>query len=78
MKKGRRICAWCKKDLGPANLVEDTHSICVACTKDLVSDAAEAVETIDADELERHAQEMREQGFSQADIREEVERMRKL
>ncbi len=29
--KGRRICAWCKKDLGPAETEEDTHGMCEEC-----------------------------------------------
>ncbi len=28
---GRRICAWCKKDLGPAESEGDTHGICEEC-----------------------------------------------
>jgi predicted nucleic acid-binding Zn ribbon protein len=29
---GRRICAWCKKDMGNAPGIEgDTHTICPAC-----------------------------------------------
>ncbi|MDE2079691.1 MAG: hypothetical protein KGI73_04920 [Patescibacteria group bacterium] len=30
--QGRRICSWCKKDMGPAdNLERDTHGICEEC-----------------------------------------------
>ena len=30
---GRFICAWCKKDLGPAETIEDSHGICSKCAK---------------------------------------------
>jgi len=29
--KGRRICAWCKKDLGPAETEKNSHGICEEC-----------------------------------------------
>jgi hypothetical protein len=28
---GRRICAWCKKVLGPSQTDQDTHGICEEC-----------------------------------------------
>ena len=28
---GRRICAWCEKDMGPAPTEFDTHGICPEC-----------------------------------------------
>ena len=30
---GRFICAWCQKDLGPAETPEDSHGICSECAK---------------------------------------------
>lgn len=30
---GRFICAWCQKDLGPAETPEDSHGICSECNK---------------------------------------------
>ena len=29
--QGRRVCAWCKKDMGPADTEQDTHGICEDC-----------------------------------------------
>ena len=29
--KGRRICAWCKADMGPAQTELNTHGICDKC-----------------------------------------------
>ena len=29
--KGRRICAWCKKDMGPAGTEMDSHGMCKDC-----------------------------------------------
>jgi len=29
--KGKRVCAWCKKDMGPANVEGVTHGICEEC-----------------------------------------------
>jgi hypothetical protein len=29
--KGRRICAWCKKDMGGAETEQDTHGMCEEC-----------------------------------------------
>lgn len=42
--KGRRICAWCEKDMGPVEFEseKDTHGICEECAvkvyKDLESE----------------------------------------
>lgn len=30
-KKGRVICAWCKRDLGEAETEMDTHGCCLLC-----------------------------------------------
>jgi hypothetical protein len=32
-KTGRRICAWCTRDMGAAETEYDTHGICPACLK---------------------------------------------
>ena len=34
-EEGRRICAWCKKDLGALNYSsdKDSHGICPECAK---------------------------------------------
>jgi len=32
-KKGRVICAWCKKDMGEAETELDTHGCCLGCVK---------------------------------------------
>jgi hypothetical protein len=29
--KGRRVCSWCKADMGEADTEYDTHGICPAC-----------------------------------------------
>lgn len=29
--KGRRICSWCKKDMGPVETEMDSHTICEEC-----------------------------------------------
>ncbi len=29
--KSRRICAWCKKDMGPSATERDSHGICESC-----------------------------------------------
>ncbi|MBI4085960.1 MAG: hypothetical protein HY433_01805 [Candidatus Liptonbacteria bacterium] len=39
--KGRRICAWCKKDLGPAETEEDTHGMCDECKTKAFAQLAE-------------------------------------
>ena len=31
LEEGRRICAWCKKDMGAAETPEDTHGMCPDC-----------------------------------------------
>lgn len=36
--KGRRICAWCKKDLGPAETERDTHGMCEECLAKTLAD----------------------------------------
>lgn len=30
---GRKICAWCKKDLGSAGMDNDSHGICFVCSE---------------------------------------------
>lgn len=37
--QGKRICAWCKKDMGAASTEEDTHGICPDCEKKFNDDA---------------------------------------
>jgi len=32
-KKGRRVCAWCKKDLGEFDGKGTSHGICPECKK---------------------------------------------
>ena len=39
---GRRICAWCGKDLGPAAQSSDTHGVCSVCLKEQLARAKEA------------------------------------
>ena len=29
--RGRRICSWCRRDMGMAMTDDDTHGICPAC-----------------------------------------------
>lgn len=29
--KGRIICAWCGRDLGPSGTRDDSHGVCAAC-----------------------------------------------
>ena len=29
--RGRMICAWCGRDLGPSGTAQDSHGICAAC-----------------------------------------------
>jgi len=33
--RGRFICAWCGKDLGPSGTPEDSHGICPECAAKL-------------------------------------------
>ncbi len=36
--KGRRICAWCQKDMGPFEGEGDTHGICKECCKKVLEE----------------------------------------
>lgn len=33
----RRICSWCKLDMGPAQTTQDTHGICGKCQENLLN-----------------------------------------
>lgn len=35
--RGRRICAWCGADLGPALTEDDSHTICEDCKREIES-----------------------------------------
>lgn len=37
VSEGRRICAWCKKDMGEFSGSGDTHGICQDCYKKVMS-----------------------------------------
>jgi len=37
-EEGRRICAWCKKDMGEYEGQGNTHSICPDCEKQVYAD----------------------------------------
>ena len=41
--KGRRICAWCKKDLGLAETEGDTHGLCGECKVKTDAELAEHI-----------------------------------
>lgn len=34
-RKGRFVCAWCGRDLGPSGTREDSHGICAECERKL-------------------------------------------
>ena len=36
--EGRRICAWCKKDMGSFVETGDTHGICPECAEKMTAD----------------------------------------
>ncbi len=36
--EARRICAWCKKDMGHFDGVGDTHGICPECKEKMMAD----------------------------------------
>ena len=45
--EGRRICAWCKKDMGDApGTSGDTHGICPACKKKMMKDLPKKKEPV--------------------------------
>ena len=38
LEEGRRICAWCKKDMGHFEGSGDTHGICPKCKDKMIAD----------------------------------------
>ena len=36
--KGRLVCAWCGRDLGPSNTPEDSHGICEKCRRKMLEE----------------------------------------
>ncbi len=33
--RGRMICSWCGRDLGPSGTAQDSHGICADCDRKL-------------------------------------------
>jgi len=40
--EARRICAWCKKDMGHFGGSDDTHGICPECKEKMMADIRKA------------------------------------
>ena len=39
--QSRKVCAWCKKDLGPSPTRENSHGICPKCAKEFLEETQE-------------------------------------
>lgn len=47
LDEGRRVCAWCKKDMGEApGLSGDTHGVCPACKEKVKKDFSKKKEPV--------------------------------